>query len=60
MVLEALSKGLKKVDSSIDGEIVESIYRTIQGTSIATFQLADLIIDKTQAGLDWRIDATKI
>ena len=59
MVLEALAKGIKNVDSSIDGEIVESVFRTIEGTNTASFQLADLIIDKTQAGLDWRIDATK-
>ncbi len=59
MLLETLSKGMKKLDASIDGEIVEGVYRTIKDTTLANWQLADLIIDKTQAGLDWRIDATK-
>lgn len=59
MVLASLRKGLKTVDSSINGEIVESIVRSLKDTSLASFELADLIVDKTQSGLDWRIDATK-
>ncbi len=59
MLLYRIKKGMKGLDSSIDSEIVESLVRTIKDTNLASFQLADLIIDKTQAGLDWRIDATK-
>lgn len=59
IVLSELRKGIKKLDSSIDGEISESIEKTLRDTNLDSFKLADLIIDKTQSGLDWRIDATK-
>lgn len=65
LVLKALRKGMKDVDptkfleSFQDREMVESIYKSLRDTSLESFQLADLIIDKTQSGLDWRIDATK-
>lgn len=59
MLLSRIRKGMKGLDSSIDGEIVESLVRTLKDTSLESFQLADLIIDKTQSGLDWRIDAAK-
>lgn len=59
MLLNKMQKGMKKLDSSIDGEIVESIARALKDTNVNSFKLADLIIDKTQSGLDWRIDAAK-
>ena len=59
LVLKKLRKGLKTLDTSDNSEMVDSISKTIKDTNLASFQLADLIIDKTQAGLDWRIDATK-
>jgi len=59
IVLDELRKGIKKLDASIDGEIAESIDKTLKDTNVESFKLADLIIDKTQSGLDWRIDATK-
>jgi len=59
MLLKRIKKGLTKLDASESSEIVSSVYKTIKDTNLASFQLADLIIDKTQSGLDWRIDATK-
>ena len=59
MLLNKLQKGMRKLDSSIDGEMVESIVRALKDTNVYSFKLADLIIDKTQSGLDWRIDAAK-
>lgn len=59
MVLSIMRKGMKQLDTSSSSEIVEAISKTLKDTSLASFQLADLIIDKTQSGLDWRIDATK-
>ncbi len=59
IVLDNLKKGLKNLDASIDGALAESIEKTLKDTSVESFKLADLIIDKTQSGLDWRIDATK-
>ncbi len=59
MVLNKLKSGLKNIDYSIGSDISKSVYKTLQGTDANSFKLADLIIDKTQSGLDWRIDATK-
>ena len=58
-VLNAIKRGMKNLDSSTGSEMVDSIMKTIKDTNTASFKLADLIIDKTQSGLDWRIDATK-
>ena len=59
MLLHRMKKGMGRLDSSIDSEIVEALARTIKDTNVESFKLADLIIDKTQSGLDWRIDAAK-
>lgn len=59
VVLDELQKGLKKIKSSADDVIVDGILTSLKGTNLKSFELADLIIDKTQSGLDWRIDATK-
>ncbi len=58
-VLSKLQKGLAAIDKSSEDQLVNALSKTLKGTNLASFQLADLIIDKTQAGLDWRIDATK-
>ena len=52
-------KGLSSISDSDKDVLISSITNTLKGTSLESFELADLIIDKTQAGLDWRIDATK-
>ena len=57
--LNVLDAGVGKVSSSQIDEISSAICKSLKGTSAESFKLADLIIDKTQAGLDWRIDATK-
>ncbi len=59
MVISAMRKGIKHLDTSLNSELIESLVKTLNDTNVHSYQLADLIIDKTQAGLDWRIDATK-
>ncbi|MCM1339491.1 MAG: hypothetical protein NC191_07475 [Muribaculaceae bacterium] len=59
MLLSKMSKGMKILDDSENSLIVKSMLATLKDTSLESFRLADLIIDKNQAGLDWRIDATK-
>ena len=61
MVLSKLKDGLKYISesSAFSNDIVESISKELKGTSANSFALADLIINKTQSGLDYRIDATK-
>ena len=51
-----MKKGIIKLSSE---ELEKAISKSLKGTNADSFKLADLIIDKTQSGLDWRIDATK-
>ena len=54
-----IKKGIPNLKAEKGTDLVESILRTLKDTSVESFKIADLIIDKTQSGLDWRIDATK-
>lgn len=52
-------KGIPAI-SEADREILtDAIYKMIEGTNLTSFKLAEMIVDRTQAGLDWRIDAAK-
>lgn len=59
MLLNYMKKGMAGLSAEGSADLVESLSTTLKDTNLASFQLADLIIDKTQSGLDWRIDATK-
>lgn len=59
MLLSKMRKGMKRLDASLRSEMVESLVKTLKDTNVHSFKLADLIVDKTQSGLDWRIDAAK-
>ena len=58
-VLSKLKKGIAGIKPEQEKVLVDALSKSLKGTNLASFQLADLIIDKTQSGLDWRIDATK-
>ncbi len=58
-LLSKLRAGIIKLNPSYDDDIVHALLTSLKGTDVNSFRLADLIIDKTQSGLDWRIDATK-
>ncbi len=59
MLINKMRKGIKELKPSEEREITESIQKTLYKTNVNSFKLADLIIDRTQSGLDWRIDAAK-
>ena len=59
LVLEKMKNGIKGISSSDADFIAKSVFATLKNTNVNSFKLADLIIDKTQSGLDWRIDAAK-
>lgn len=40
-------------------ELVDALKKSLKGTDRNSFALAEAIIDRTQSGLDWRIDAAK-
>lgn len=59
MVLSKLKTGLTNLAKIGAFELSSSILKELKNTNANSFALADLIIDKTQSGLGWRIDATK-
>ena len=59
LVLQKMRKGIENIPSNSQDFITKSLLATLRNTNVNSFKLADLIIDKTQAGLDWRIDAAK-
>lgn len=59
LLLDKLREGMSLLKDEDISFMKDSIIKAYAGTSADSFKLADVIIDKTQAGLDWRIDATK-
>lgn len=58
-VVKKLKSNINKIDSSSKEKLEKALYQSIKGTNANSFKLAEMIVDRTQAGLDWRIDATK-
>lgn len=58
-LISAIRSGIGKISSEDKKLLADAIAKSIAGTNIHSFTLADMIIDRSQAGLDWRIDATK-
>lgn len=52
-------KGIPAISENDRKLLTEAIYKMIEGTNLTSFKLAEMIVDRTQAGLDWRIDAAK-
>lgn len=51
--------GINKISDEDKKILVSSITKRIEKTDLDGFRLSEMIIDKTHAGLDWRIDAAK-
>lgn len=58
-VISKLKSGIRKINKSDRENLTEALYKTIKGTNTESFQLAEMIVKRSGAGLDWRIDATK-
>lgn len=52
-------KGIPSISEQDRNTLVEALYKMIEGTNFTGFKLAEMIVDRTQGGLDWRIDAAK-
>lgn len=59
ILLTKISNGIDKISEDDKEAIVESIYKRIKDTNANSFMLSEMILDRTQAGLNWRIDAAK-
>ena len=58
-LISKIRSGVAKISEKDKQFLTDALVRSIKGTSVRSFALADLIIDKAEAGLDWRIDAAK-
>ncbi len=58
-LIKKIRSGLKRIGRGDKEYLASALYRSIEGTNTNSFKLAEMIVDRTQAGLDWRIDATK-
>ncbi len=59
-MLEArIEKGLKKLSKTDIEYVADSISKRILGTDMMSFRIAEAMVDKASAGLDWRLDAAK-
>ncbi len=58
-VLSKLKSGLKKLNKDDKKLLVDAIFKSLRGTNENSFMLAEMITDRLNAGLDWRIDAAK-
>ena len=58
-LLNRIEKNIPKFSRQDKTKLTNALIKSIRGTNIESYKLAEMIIDRTQAGLDWRIDATK-
>lgn len=58
-LIKRVKSGLKNISESDKEALADALKKKIKGTTAESFRLAEAITDKTQAGLDWRIDAAK-
>ena len=58
-LISRIKSGVAKISEDDKQVIADSIYKRIKDTNANSFKLSEMIIDRSQAGLDWRIDAAK-
>lgn len=59
-VLKAMSNGMKVLSSDAEKtKIKEALSKRLKGADANAYKVAEAIIDRTESGLNWRIDAAK-
>lgn len=58
-VINKIRKNIQNINSKDKEKLTEALFTSIKGTNANSFKLAEVIVSRSQAGLDWRIDATK-
>lgn len=59
LVINKIRSRVRKIQPSEKQKLANALFQSIKGTDANSFKLAEMIVDRTEAGLDWRIDATK-
>lgn len=58
-LIHKIEKGLDKITDKDVQALVDTITKRVKDTNSNSYKVAEMILDKTSAGLDWRIDAAK-
>lgn len=59
LLISKIKSGLSKMSVYDKQLLIDSLYERAKNTSAEGYKLAEMIVDRSQAGLDWRIDAAK-
>lgn len=54
-----LRAGIGRISPDDKKKLVKAVYKMIENTNLKSFQMAEMIVDRTKSGIDWRIDALK-
>ncbi len=58
-LIHKIKKGVIGIGENDKNLLADALKKSLKGTNASSFALAEMIVDRSQAGLDWRIDATK-
>ena len=59
LMVKRLKSGIKNISMKDKDEITSAVTKRLQGLNENSFALAEMVVDRNNAGLDWRIDAAK-
>lgn len=59
LLVKHIRNGVRRIDNSDKELITNAITKRLEGLNENSFALAEMIVDRNNAGLDWRIDAAK-
>ena len=59
ILIDKIDDGLSVIPQNDKDLLVKSLGRMLDGTNVKSFELAEMIVDRTRSGVDWRIDAAK-
>ena len=58
-LIKRIKSGLDDISESDREALADALKKKLKKTTAQSFRLAEAIVDRSQAGLDWRIDAAK-
>ncbi len=58
-IINKIKSGVKNINKHDKKILVDGLLKMLEGTNENSFKLAEMIVDRTGNGLNWRIDATK-
>ena len=55
----ALKSGIRRISKKDKANLVDAVYKMIEGTNLKNFEMAEMIVDRTKSGIEVRVDAAK-